>query len=119
MEAVQMTDKQFDKIIKMIRMVLDGCKDLDEAKKKVEELLEDQHEKGESQKSRRSAPAGLLVYDAFFASCAAGRTTVIRVPTSGRETISNQPPWRSTIHLAMDSPRPVPPVLRSRDWSVR
>jgi acyl-[acyl carrier protein]--UDP-N-acetylglucosamine O-acyltransferase len=47
MEAVQMTDKQFDKIIKMIRMVLDGCKDLDEAKKKVEELLEDQHEKGE------------------------------------------------------------------------
>ena len=27
MEAVQMTDKQFDKIIKMIRMVLDGCKD--------------------------------------------------------------------------------------------
>ncbi len=27
MEAAQMTDKQFDKIIKMIRMVLDGCKD--------------------------------------------------------------------------------------------
>ena len=41
MEAVQMTDKQFDKIIKMIRMVLDGCKDLEEAKQKVEELLED------------------------------------------------------------------------------
>ena len=41
MEALQMTDKQFDKIIKMIRMVLDGCKDLEEAKQKVEELLED------------------------------------------------------------------------------
>ena len=41
MEALQMTDKQFDKIIKMIRMVLDGCKDLEEAKRKVEELLED------------------------------------------------------------------------------
>lgn len=37
-----MTDKQFDKIIKMIRMVLDGCQDLDEAKQKVEELMEDQ-----------------------------------------------------------------------------
>ena len=24
-----MTDKQFDKIIKMISMILDGCKDLD------------------------------------------------------------------------------------------
>ena len=32
------TDKQFDKIIKMISMILDGCKDLDEAKKKVNEL---------------------------------------------------------------------------------
>ena len=41
MGALQMTDKQFDKIIKMIRMVLDGCKDLEEAKQKVEELLED------------------------------------------------------------------------------
>ena len=41
MEALQMTDKQFDKIIKMIRMVLDGCIDLEEAKQKVEELLED------------------------------------------------------------------------------
>ncbi len=39
-----MTDKQFDKIIKMIRMVLDGCKDLEDAKKKVEELLEDKKE---------------------------------------------------------------------------
>jgi len=42
-----MTDKQFDKIIKMIRMVLDGCKDLDEAKEKVDELMEDQKSKKE------------------------------------------------------------------------
>ena len=41
MEVSQMTDNQFDKIIKMIRMVLDGCKDLEEAKQKVKELLED------------------------------------------------------------------------------
>lgn len=33
-----MSDKQFDKIIKMISMILDGCKDLDEAKRKVNEL---------------------------------------------------------------------------------
>lgn len=39
MEEV-ITDKQFDKIIKMISMILDGCKDLDEAKRKVGELSE-------------------------------------------------------------------------------
>lgn len=37
-----MTDKQFDKILKMVSMILDGCKDLDEAKLKVKELLEEQ-----------------------------------------------------------------------------
>lgn len=35
-----MTDKQFDKILQMVSMILDGCKDLDEAKSKVAELLE-------------------------------------------------------------------------------
>ena len=30
-----MTDKQFDKILKMVSMILDGCNDLDEAKEKV------------------------------------------------------------------------------------
>ena len=34
-----MTDKQFDKILMMVAMILDGCKDLDEAKKKVLALL--------------------------------------------------------------------------------
>lgn len=42
-----MTDKQFDKILKMVSMILDGCKDLEEAKAKVKELTEDQ--KKESQ----------------------------------------------------------------------
>ena len=37
-----MTDKQFDKILKMVAMILDGCKDLDAAKRKVAELLEEQ-----------------------------------------------------------------------------
>ena len=36
----EMTDKQFDKILKMVAMILDGCKDLDEAKAKVKELIE-------------------------------------------------------------------------------
>ena len=39
-----MTDKQFDKILKMVSMILDGCKDLEEAKQKVAELLEDKKE---------------------------------------------------------------------------
>lgn len=38
----EMTDKQFDKILKMVSMILDGCKDLDEAKEKVKDLLKEQ-----------------------------------------------------------------------------
>ena len=40
--ADNMTDKQFKKILKMVGMILDGCKDLDEAKAKVKGLTEDQ-----------------------------------------------------------------------------
>lgn len=36
-----MTDKQFDKILKMVSMILDGCENLEEAKEKVAELLDD------------------------------------------------------------------------------
>ena len=42
-----MTDKQFDKIIKMIAMILDGCKDLDEAKRKVADILDDKKDNNE------------------------------------------------------------------------
>ena len=38
----EMTDKQFDKILKMVAMILDGCKDLDEAKERVNDLLKEQ-----------------------------------------------------------------------------
>ena len=40
--APPMTEKQLDTIIRMVAMILDGCKDLEEAKQKLEELLEDQ-----------------------------------------------------------------------------
>ena len=40
-----MTDKQFDKIMKLVRMALDGCKDLEEAKQKVDQLIEEQTNK--------------------------------------------------------------------------
>lgn len=33
-----MTDKQYDGILQMIGMILDGCKDIDEAKNKIETL---------------------------------------------------------------------------------
>lgn len=36
----EMTDKQFQKILEMFSMILDGCKDLDEAKAKIAELLD-------------------------------------------------------------------------------
>ncbi len=35
----EMTDNQFDKIISMILMILEGCKDLEEAKNKLKGLL--------------------------------------------------------------------------------
>ena len=42
-----MTDKQFDKIILMFEMILEGCKDLEDAKRKIKELREDKKEKAE------------------------------------------------------------------------
>ena len=42
-----MTDKQFKTILEMVDMILDGCKDLDEAKKKVRKLIENQSGKKE------------------------------------------------------------------------
>lgn len=44
-----MTDKQFDKILKMVSMILDGCKDLDDAKEKVKELLDEQKKEKSSE----------------------------------------------------------------------
>lgn len=33
-----MTDKQFDGILQMIEMIIDGCEDIEEAKRKIAEL---------------------------------------------------------------------------------
>ncbi len=40
-----MTDKQFKTILEMVDMILDGCKDLEDAKKKVQKLIENQSSK--------------------------------------------------------------------------
>lgn len=42
-----MTDKQFKTILEMVNMILDGCKDLDEAKAKVQKLIDEQKNKAE------------------------------------------------------------------------
>ena len=34
-----MTNEQFDKILRMVKMILDGCENVDEAKEKIDELL--------------------------------------------------------------------------------
>ncbi len=39
MEAEIMTNEQFETILEMIRMILDGCNDIDTAKQKVDELI--------------------------------------------------------------------------------
>lgn len=43
----EMTDKQFKTILEMVDMILDGCKDLEEAKQKVQKLIENQSGKKE------------------------------------------------------------------------
>ena len=43
----EMTDKQFKTILEMVDMILDGCKDLDEANRKVQKLIENQSTKKE------------------------------------------------------------------------
>ena len=35
-----MTNEQFETILEMIRMILDGCDDIDMAKQKVDELIQ-------------------------------------------------------------------------------
>ncbi len=40
-EAMVMTDMQFSKIIKMVRMIIDKCDDLEEAKMRLAELDDD------------------------------------------------------------------------------
>lgn len=42
-----MTDRQYDGILQMIEMIVDGCKDLEEAKKKIAELRREKKEKNE------------------------------------------------------------------------
>lgn len=42
-----MTDKQLVTILEMIRMILDGCENLEEAKQKVQKLIENQSGKKE------------------------------------------------------------------------
>ncbi len=43
-----MTDKQFKTILEMVDMILDGCKDLAEAKEKVKKLIENQSNTNEN-----------------------------------------------------------------------
>ncbi|MCC8126554.1 MAG: hypothetical protein LIO92_04040 [Clostridiales bacterium] len=49
MDADIMTDKQLQTILEMVDMILDGCKDLEEAKKKVKKLIDNQNGKEKSE----------------------------------------------------------------------
>lgn len=42
-----MTDRQYDGILQMIQMIIDGCKDIEEAKEKIAELRKEKKEKAE------------------------------------------------------------------------
>lgn len=40
-----MTDRQYDGILQMIEMIINGCEDLEEAKRKIAELRREKKEK--------------------------------------------------------------------------
>ena len=50
MEAT-MTDRQFNKIIKMVRMIIDKCDTIDEAKERLAELDDDTDDKNDRKKT--------------------------------------------------------------------
>ena len=50
-----MTDGQFEKILKMVAMILDGCQNLEEAKQKVAELIDGRKEKPEQAREEERA----------------------------------------------------------------
>lgn len=45
MEAMVMTDYQYQTVLKSIKMILSGCKDIKEAQEKIDELLEKDNSK--------------------------------------------------------------------------
>ena len=42
-----MTDRQYDGILQMIEMIVNGCKDIEEAQRKIAELRKEKKEKTE------------------------------------------------------------------------
>ena len=48
---MNMTDKQFNKIIKMVRMIIDKCDDLEEAKRRLAELDDDEEKDDKESKA--------------------------------------------------------------------
>ena len=53
--AMEMTDKQFNKIIKMVRMIIDKCDDLEEAKRRLAELDDDSEPEIKNPKEEKTA----------------------------------------------------------------
>ena len=44
-----MTDRQYDGILQMIEMIINSCKDLEEAKQKIAELRKEKKEKEQTE----------------------------------------------------------------------
>ena len=42
-----MTDRQYDGILQMIQMIIDGCKDIEEAKEKISQLRKEKKDETE------------------------------------------------------------------------
>ena len=67
----------------------------------------------------RLAIMGTLLLSRGVSLCHTGNLTTNLEPISALDMTCMVPPWASTIHLAMDSPRPEPPVSLLRASSER
>lgn len=47
----EMTDKQYDGILQMIGMILEGCRDIEEARRKIDELREGKKKEDRDEKT--------------------------------------------------------------------
>ena len=54
MEAAYMTDYQYQTILRSIKMILSGCKDITEALGKIDELLENEKPKRKTATRKRA-----------------------------------------------------------------
>ena len=64
--AEVMTDRQYDGILQMIEMIVDSCKDLEEAKQKIAELRKEKKEKEQNEQQGNFEKTLEMIFDLCY-----------------------------------------------------